>query len=61
MENLMTRFCSMFLRECFAFLNPIPKGKIPFSTCHIDHFGPIDPKISVKKHILLVIDGFTKF
>ena len=39
----------------------IPKGDVPFSTRHIDHFGPIDRKIHAKKHILLVIDGFTKF
>lgn len=44
-----------------GYLNSIPKGDIPFLTCHIDHFGPIDKNISSKKYILLVIDGFTKF
>lgn len=34
---------------------------MPFLTCHIDHFGPIDKNIAIKKYVLLVIDGFTKF
>ena len=44
-----------------GFLNPIPKGNRPFLTFHIDHLGPIDRRYSTKQHILLIIDGFTKF
>ena len=44
-----------------GYLNPIPKGDLPFLTYHVDHFGPIDRKLVSKQHILLVIDGFTKF
>lgn len=44
-----------------GFLHPIPKGDIPFLTCHVDHFGPIDKRLTSKQHILLVVDGFTKF
>lgn len=39
----------------------IPKTPIPFDTLHIDHFGPLPSLISKRKHILLVVDGFTKF
>lgn len=40
----------------------IPKKPIPFDTIHIDHFGPLPATVkSVRKHLLIVIDGFTKF
>lgn len=42
-------------------LHPIPKGKLPFDTLHIDHLGPLPTSGSNKKHILVVVDGFTKF
>lgn len=41
-------------------LHNIPKKPVPFDTVHIDHFGPLPSLISKKKHILLVIDAFTK-
>lgn len=41
-------------------LHNIPKGEQPFAQLHIDHYGSID-KTSSKQHILLVVDGFTKF
>ena len=44
-----------------GYLNFIPKSDIPFLTSLIDVFAPTNPKIHVKKHILLVIDDFTKF
>jgi len=42
-------------------LHNIPKRPIPFDTLHIDHFGPLPSVISKKKHLLVIIDGFTKF
>lgn len=33
----------------------------PFEIIHIDHFGPIDPTEKGFKHILLVVDAFTRF
>lgn len=42
-------------------LHMIPKSAIPFDTIHIDHFGPCPAVISKRKHILVVIDAFTKF
>lgn len=44
-----------------GYMNPIPKGTMPFETLHIDHLGPIDKRIPVKKYILVVIDAFSKF
>lgn len=39
----------------------IPKKPEPFDTIHIDHFGPLPSINSKRKHILVVVDGFTKF
>jgi len=44
-----------------GFVNIIPKDNVPFTTLHVDHVGPIDGKNSVKRHILVVVDAFTKF
>lgn len=33
----------------------------PFHTLHIDHFGPLPAIKSKRKHVLAVIDSFTKF
>lgn len=41
-------------------LHSIPKKPIPFDTIHVDHFGPLPSIISKKKHILVVVDAFTK-
>lgn len=38
----------------------IPKAPIPFDTIHLDHFGPLPSLTNKKKHILAVIDAFTK-
>lgn len=27
-------------------LFPIPKGNVPFETIHIDHYGPVDPRVA---------------
>lgn len=39
----------------------IPKKPLPFDTLHIDHFGPLPSVNSKQKHILVVVDAFTKF
>lgn len=39
----------------------IPKNPIPFDTIHMDHFGPLPALKSKRKHILVIIDDFTKF
>jgi len=44
-----------------GYLHPIPKGNLPFETIHIDHFGPVDNRVSLKKYVLLVVDAFFKF
>lgn len=41
-------------------LHNIPKKPIPFDTIHVDHFGPLPSLISKKKHILVIVDSFTK-
>lgn len=43
-----------------GFLHSIPKGNKPFKIIHIDHYGPVDNS-RLKKIILVVVDGFTKF
>lgn len=42
-------------------LYSIPKKPLPFDTLHIDHFGPLPSVISKQKHLLVVVDSFTKF
>lgn len=48
-------------RKQEGFLNPIAKGEIPLDTFHIDHLGPLASTKKNYKHILVVIDSFTKF
>lgn len=57
--------------KCIAFSKPsgkpeglihgIPKGRLPFDTIHVDHFGPVDRTNAAKKHVLVIIDAFTKY
>lgn len=42
-------------------LYSIPKKPIPFDTIHIDHFGPLPSVTSKQKHLLVIVDSFTKF
>lgn len=42
-------------------LHSIPKIPVPFDTIHIDHFGPLTHTLNKNKHILVIIDAFTKF
>lgn len=39
----------------------IPKRPEPWDTLHIDHFGPLETVKSKQKHVLVVVDAFTKF
>lgn len=34
---------------------------LPFEICHIDHFGPIKESADGFKHILIIIDAFSRF
>lgn len=42
-------------------LHSIPKEPVPFDTVHIDHFGPLPNVLNKNKHILVIIDSFTKY
>jgi len=42
-------------------LHPIAKGRIPFEMIHVDHVGPMDKQITIKKYILVVVDAFSRF
>lgn len=42
-------------------LYSIPKKSVPFDTIHIDHFGPLPSVNSKQKHLLVIVDSFTKF
>lgn len=44
-----------------GFLHSIDKGDTPLSMWHIDFLGPLTPTPKGYRHILAVIDGFTKF
>lgn len=44
-----------------GYLHSIPKGNLPFQTIHIDHYGPLEKINKGYKHILSIIDAFTKF
>lgn len=41
-------------------LHMIPKPAVPFDTIHVDHFGPCPAVSSNRKHILVIVDAFTK-
>lgn len=44
-----------------GYLYSIPKENLPFQTIHIDHYGSLAKTSKGYKHILSVIDAFTKF
>jgi len=44
-----------------GFLHSIPKEKVPFATIHIDHFGSFEKTGKEYRHLLIVVDAFTKF
>jgi Integrase core domain. len=44
-----------------GFLHPIPKFDVPMHTIHLDHLGPFVTSKRKNTHLILAIDGFTKF
>lgn len=48
-------------RKVEGYLNNCPKGNVPFSTVHIDHFGSVNKQNAKKNYIFIVVDAFTKF
>lgn len=63
-----------FIRNCLKciYYSPAPRSNErnlysidrvpePFHTLHIDHFGPLPSIKSKRKHVLVVVDPFTKF
>jgi len=44
-----------------GYVHSLPKGNVPFAVIHVDHFGPIEKGTNAKKHVLLIVDAFTKF
>lgn len=42
-------------------LMPIDKGDSPLHTYHVDHMGPLESTAKSYKHLLIIIDAFTKF
>jgi len=42
-------------------LRPIPVGRHPFDTVHMDHIGPFVTAPTGNKYILVMVDNFTKF
>lgn len=39
----------------------IPKEPIPFDTIYVDHFGPLPALMNKRKHVVVVVDAFTKY
>lgn len=48
------------VRACERELHSIPKQPTPFDTIHLDFFGPLPSLNPKRKHMLVVIDAFTK-
>lgn len=44
-----------------GYLHSIPKGKLPFQTVHVDHYGPLEKSGKGYRYVLSLVDGFTKF
>ena len=42
-------------------LTPIPKDHTPFHTLHMDHVGPLPSTSKQYKHLLVIVDAFTKY
>lgn len=42
-------------------LYPIDKGSVPLDTYHVDHLGPLPSTKKMYRHILVVVDSFSKF
>ncbi|XP_011859081.1 PREDICTED: uncharacterized protein K02A2.6-like [Vollenhovia emeryi] len=44
-----------------GYLHGIPKENVPFATIHLDHIGPLEKTGKGYRHLLVIIDAFTKF
>lgn len=42
-------------------LHPIEKIPVPFDTIHVDHLGPFVRSTLQNEHIIVLVDGFTKY
>ena len=42
-------------------LHPIEKVCVPYHTIHVDHLGPFVKSNKNNSHLLVIVDGFTKF
>lgn len=70
MRDKLNKFIRNCLK-CIYYSSPSTKNErnlfnienkpIPFDTLHVDHFGPLPSIRSKRKHILVVVDSFTKF
>ena len=54
-------FCKRKLGKKEGYAHMIPKGKVPMDTVHVDHTGPFVRSKKLNMHLLVVVDGFTKF
>jgi len=70
----MRRYVWLHINVCFeclltkdprgkqpGFLHPIPIGKRPFDTVHIDLVGPFVTTPNGLKYVIAIVDNFTKF
>lgn len=70
----MSRFVKKYVNACIecayakknntakeGYLYPIAKIEVPFHTIHIDHLGPFVKSKRGNTHLLVIVDGFTKF
>lgn len=70
----MTNFEKKYVNSCIecayatnktntheGLLNPIHKVGVPFHTLHADHLGPFVKSKRGFTHLLVVVDGFTKY
>ncbi|CAK1578755.1 unnamed protein product [Parnassius mnemosyne] len=70
----MSRFVKKYVNACIecayakknnstkeGYLYPIEKVEVPFHTLHIDHLGPFVKSKRGNTHLLVIVDGFTKF
>jgi hypothetical protein len=68
------RYVKQHIRACFEFLltrvprgkrprllHPIPLGKRPFDTMHVDHVSPFITAPGGLRYILVMVDNFIKF
>ena len=44
-----------------GWLRPLDKGSVPLETLHIDHAGPMTKTKKQYRHLLVVVDAFSKF